>query len=47
MITEARIYFDSLVMSNSVQDVVLYNIMIDGYVKLGNVGEAVQLYRIN
>ena len=43
---EARRYFDSLVMNNWVQDIVLYNIMIDGYVRHGTIEEAVELYKL-
>ncbi|KAG8498799.1 hypothetical protein CXB51_005699 [Gossypium anomalum] len=46
MVLEARMYFDSLVMNDCAHDIVLYNIMIDGYVKHGNLEEAVELYRL-
>ncbi|KAK4842443.1 hypothetical protein QYF36_021776 [Acer negundo] len=33
MMSEARMYFDTLTMGDLTQDIILYNIMIDGYVK--------------
>ncbi|KAG6398992.1 hypothetical protein SASPL_140464 [Salvia splendens] len=41
---EARSYFNALAKGGFIHDIVLYNIMIDGYVKVGNVADAVGLY---
>ncbi|XP_022857577.1 putative pentatricopeptide repeat-containing protein At1g13630 isoform X2 [Olea europaea var. sylvestris] len=45
-VLEARSYFDKVANSNLVEDIVLYNIMINKYAKLGNIGEAIRLYKI-
>ena len=44
-ISEAMKYFDNLITSDWVEDIVLYNIMMDGYVKVGDIAEDVQLYK--
>ncbi|CAN1152273.1 Putative pentatricopeptide repeat-containing protein At1g13630 [Linum perenne] len=46
MLHEARDYFDSLVSANDYKlDIVVYNVMIDAYVKHGDIQGALQLYR--
>ncbi|KAL6574267.1 putative ubiquitin-conjugating enzyme E2 23 [Orobanche hederae] len=41
---EARCYLNTLTRSGLIHDVVLYNIMIDRYIKVGDLAEAVRLY---
>ncbi|KAL8258108.1 hypothetical protein R6Q59_030149 [Mikania micrantha] len=41
---EARMHFDMLTCSDNNQDIVLYNIMINKYAKLGMIHETMQLY---
>ncbi|CAA2967812.1 Hypothetical predicted protein [Olea europaea subsp. europaea] len=45
-VSEVRSYFDKVANSNLVEDIVLYNIMINKYAKLGNIGEAIRLCEI-
>ncbi|KAK9934906.1 hypothetical protein M0R45_022033 [Rubus argutus] len=42
-ISEARKYFDTL--TTMTEDIVLYNIMMDGYVNLGNINGMLELLR--
>ncbi|KAJ0763846.1 putative tetratricopeptide-like helical domain superfamily [Helianthus annuus] len=43
-LTEARMYFDMLTDNDGNRDIILYNIMIDKYAKLGMIDETLRLY---
>lgn len=43
---EARVLFDALINSDLIDDLILGSIMIDGYTKLGDSDEAVQVYEL-
>ena len=42
---EARNFFDALTKGDLMEDIILYNIMIYLYAKVGKIGESVQLYK--